>query len=199
MSSSTTNIYLLRHGLPEGDQCLRGRTDFEITEHGLEQMRQATNVVEVDTVVSSPLKRCYEFAVQYTNDNNVSLEINRDIAEMDFGDWDGRPFSELFNSHDSQIMRFFKTPYRVSPPNGETMSAFNQRVTTAFKSLCNQYQGKNVLVVSHAGVIREILQFVLGVEPKNGQFHQSIQLSYASLIRICAINEDEQWFFRLHI
>lgn len=199
MNSNTTNIYLLRHGLPEGDKCLRGLTDFAITEHGFSQMQQASDGLTIDAVISSPLKRCCHFAKTYADNKKLSFETMSDFAEMNFGDWDGKPFSELFEHHNSQIMAFFKSPYSVSPPNGETMVAFNQRVTTAFKFVCQQYQGKNLLLVSHAGVMREILQLVLGVKQSDGQFQQSIDLAYASLLKISVINDKGDYFYRLHL
>ncbi|WP_372768762.1 histidine phosphatase family protein [Pseudoalteromonas sp.] len=198
MSSKKTNIYLLRHGLPEGDNCLRGITDFAITELGLEQMEVAVDNLQFDVVITSPLSRCSYFAQQLAIKQMVNFIENPDLAEMNFGDWDGELLSVLFDEPNANIMRFFEAPYDVTPPNGETMTHFNQRVTKVFNSLCKQYLGKQVLLVTHAGVIREIVQFVLGIPP-HLSCHQSLHLDYASLIKISVIEDKDQLYFRLHL
>ncbi|MFY8349573.1 histidine phosphatase family protein [Pseudoalteromonas sp. SSM20] len=198
MSSKKTNIYLLRHGLPEGDNCLRGITDFAITELGLEQMEVAVANLQFDAVISSPLSRCAYFAKQLATKQMANFIENPDLAEMNFGDWDGQLLSELFEESNTNIMLFFECPYEVTPPNGETMTHFNQRVTKVFNSLCKQYLGKQVLLVTHAGVMREIVQFVLGIPP-HLSCHQSLHLDYASLIKISVIEDKDQLYFRLHL
>lgn len=197
MQSNNTNIFLLRHGLPQGEKCLRGITDFAITQQGLAQMYSAVEGLCFDVVVSSPLIRCKTFSEQLALEHKAELLVSDGLAEMNFGDWDGKPFTELFAGENNEVLRFFESPYEVTPPNGETMLQFHQRVTQSFNEICNQQLGKNVLVVSHAGVMREIVQLVLGI--KQGNCHQTIHLDYASLIKISVIKDSDTLYFRLHL
>jgi alpha-ribazole phosphatase len=197
MQSNNTNIFLLRHGLPEGDKCLRGVTDFDITQKGLMQMSDAVTNLRFDAVVTSPLKRCFTFAEQLSLVQKINLIVCDGLTEMNFGDWDGQPFTTLFSDDNNDVMGFFESPYDINPPNGETMLHFHNRVSQSFDAICKQRLGKNVLIVTHAGVMREIVQFVLGI--KQGQCHQTIHLDYASLIQISVIEDNEQLYFRLHL
>ncbi|BAX55098.1 bifunctional RNase H/acid phosphatase [Photobacterium damselae subsp. piscicida] len=65
MTIGETRVDFLRHGLPEGDKCLRGHTDFALTEVGFAQMEHAaSSLKELDVIVTSPLQRCATFAHQ---------------------------------------------------------------------------------------------------------------------------------------
>ena len=44
----------MRHGLPEGSQKLRGKTDDPLRSEGKLQMQKSANELDVDIVFSSP-------------------------------------------------------------------------------------------------------------------------------------------------
>ena len=91
-----TQIDILRHGLPEGDNCLRGHTDFVLTEQGFEQMKMAIeNLNELDCVVSSSLQRCSSFADFIAQKFTINALHSDSWREMNFGDWDGLTRQQL--------------------------------------------------------------------------------------------------------
>jgi alpha-ribazole phosphatase len=70
------------------------------------------------------------------------------------------------------------------PAGAEPMDAFVMRVAQAWEELCNAQQGRHVLMVCHAGVIRAVLGVVLGMTPEK-LFR--IQVDYASISRITIV------------
>ena len=197
MSSNQTDIYILRHGLPQGDKCLRGQTDFAITEQGLAQMTNATAGLQVSRVISSPLSRCAMFAKEYAESHEIPIMLDSNFAEMDFGQWDGQTFESLFKN--DNVLQFFQTPYCVTPPNGEHMINFNQRVQTAFKRLCFDAENETILLVTHAGVMREIMHLVLGLKENDAGLHQTVKLSYASLLHVSVIIDNDTLYYNINL
>jgi broad specificity phosphatase PhoE len=47
-----------------------------------------------DRIISSPLRRCREFAERTATVSNIPLEIDEQWQEIDYGDWDGMPIDE---------------------------------------------------------------------------------------------------------
>ncbi len=182
----------MRHGLPEGESCLRGITDFDITETGLTQMFSAAAHLNVDNIVSSPLKRCCRFAELFGQQNNVPVTIDSKWQEFNFGDWDGVEFDRLFANTECSVLTFFESPYSVTPPNGESMVEFNSRIERGLAELVELYNDKTVLCVSHAGVMKQVVALALGVSAPNAQHQQSLSFDYASVFKLTIYKDLEK-------
>lgn len=154
-------IGLLRHGEVEGGSCFRGSTDHPLSRVGLAQMRAAT---AADTgwqrVISSPLSRCTEFATEYAAAHGLPLDLEPRLQEMHFGDWEGRTAAELMAADPGALDRFWQAPHRHTPPGGEPLADFQQRVLTAWDERLERHAGEDLLLVTHGGVIRVLLCLV---------------------------------------
>jgi alpha-ribazole phosphatase len=189
-------LYLLRHGEIATPGILAGKTDVELSEHGLRQLWKSSETLPVISYcISSPLKRCQMFAVEYAAKNNINLQLDKKLKEMDFGDWDGRTYKDLWDikssKQQSSIGDFWQNPWDHSPPNGEAMDHFVQRVDRWWQQwLATAPQG-NTLVVAHGGVIKHIIARLLNL-PIPGTTHMSnIDIPYAGLVTI-TVYSDEQ-------
>lgn len=154
---SATCIHLLRHGEVAGGARLRGRQDDPLTELGWRQMRAAVAGISFDGVVTSPLRRCADFAWEFAGRTGVPLRLDERLQEVHFGDWEGRSYTELMAEDPIAVSRFFADPFQHPPPEGESLQAFCGRVLAAFAGLCNGESGECPLVVTHGGVIRVLL------------------------------------------
>ena len=101
----------------------------------------------------------------------------------DFGAWDGVPFDDLKPDW-PRLEQFWRRPFDMSPPGGETLDAFHQRITQAWQRLVDNPQGERLLLLTHAGVIRLILAQLLPIDWRAGDYHQRLRLGHASLTRI---------------
>lgn len=187
---SSTRISVLRHGLPEGENCFRGITDFAITSKGLEQMHKATrSITAVDVVISSPLIRCAHFANEFATHNQIPLIKDTHWMEINFGDWDGREKEEVWIKEESALSQFWSTPWQFTPPNGETLAAYDQRVAKAWKQLLVQHQGKHVLLVTHGGVMKQLFRQIMQM-PKSENYLHRLNIPYAGLMSLSVYHDD---------
>jgi len=155
-----SQIHLLRHGQACGGNYYRGSTNDPLTELGWQQMRNAISQQQWDIVVSSPLLRCLQFAEQFCQKNQLPLQIETDLQEYNFGEWEGKSSKTLFEQTPEAITRFWQNPYEYYPPGAETMSKFEQRVLRTWQKIRNENSSKRILVITHGGVIRVILRHV---------------------------------------
>jgi len=192
MKTLITTIDLLRHGEVEGREVYRGVTDDPLTDAGWQQMVSSLAGKEGwDIVISSPLQCCSEFAELISVEDDIDLEMNKSLKEIDYGLWDGLPLSEILKTDAELLQAWSQSPTTISPPDGEDYHQFQGRVLAAFKKLIDENQGQNILLVTHTGVIRVILMYILGM-PNEKLF--SLQVAYGSLSKI-HIHHDEtgQW------
>ena len=172
---------LLRHGETEQGG-LRGSLDDALTDKGWAQMRGA--VAEAgpwQVLVSSPLQRCAHFADELGGRLDLPVQREPGLQELHFGDWEGRSAAQIMEDQADALGRFWADPYAYTPPNGEPVQAFSERVLAAVERLSHQHAGKRVLLVTHGGVMRLLLARARGL-PK--QQLLQVEVGHGALVRL---------------
>jgi alpha-ribazole phosphatase len=160
----TLRLDLLRHGETELGGGLRGSLDDALTEIGWQQMRAA--VIEQgpwDRLVSSPLQRCARFAEELGVQLGLPVELDKNLQELHFGDWEGQSAAALMETDAEALGLFWADPYSFTPPLGEPVAGFSARVLAAVARLQAAYAGERVLLISHGGVMRLLLAQARGL------------------------------------
>jgi alpha-ribazole phosphatase len=163
-----TVIDFLRHGEPEGGRLFRGHgIDDPLSEKGWQQMWTTVGKECPWTqVVSSPLQRCQAFAAALAERHGLPLAVDERLKEVGFGAWEGRSPQEVEEQDPAEYAAFYADPVHNRPAGAEPLEAFFARVAAGFSELERRYQGQQVLVVAHAGVIRAALAHVLQTTPE---------------------------------
>ncbi|MBO0495644.1 alpha-ribazole phosphatase family protein [Pseudomonas sp. Marseille-Q1929] len=160
----TLHLDLLRHGETELGGGLRGSLDDALTAKGWAQMRAAVVAQGPwDRVVSSPLQRCARFAEELGAQLEVTVSLEKDLQELHFGAWEGQSAAALMKTDAEALGLFWADPYSFTPPQGEPVSDFSDRVLGAVARLHQAYAGERVLLVSHGGVMRLLLARARGL------------------------------------
>ncbi|MEP6017498.1 MAG: histidine phosphatase family protein [Paracoccaceae bacterium] len=148
-----TRIALLRHGHTEWNRAgrIQGRTDIPLDADARAQLAEFKLPAPWDTakIVSSPLSRATETAFIVSG---RSAQIEPDLVEMDWGQWEGQRGADLKKVPDSGYTDIELWGWGFCPPGGETLAALRDRVL-AWAATC---QGDTVMV-SHIGVMRVLL------------------------------------------
>jgi alpha-ribazole phosphatase/probable phosphoglycerate mutase len=181
MAISTT-LDFLRHGEPVGGKRYRGRTDDPLSERGWAQMVTATAGARPwMAIVTSPLIRCRAFAEWLARVADVPLRVDDRLAEVGFGEWEGRTAEELDKAQPNCVFDFKCDPLGRRPEGAEPLQAFSARVIAAYEQIVVRHKGEHVLVVAHAGVIRMAVSHALGLPPERVY---RINVGSASMARI---------------
>ena len=183
----TKTWYFLRHGKPVTTGILTGfKTDVAVSELGLAAMESALpKTVQFDACISSPMHRCLGFAKKQSRQSSLPLVIAKQLQEMDFGDWDGRTYEWLWEStKNPSIGEFWQAPWQHTPPNGESLCAFRSRVRQWWEAELSTRHTTHNLVVTHGGVIKQILAEVLNLPLDSLSSINSLDVGYATLVKI---------------
>jgi probable phosphoglycerate mutase len=89
----------------------------------------------------------------------VTLEPS--IQEISFGEWDGHTNEEVAENW-PELFEQWRGSYTVSPPNGESLEAFDSRVLAGLDNILSEFSGRTVAVVAHVMPIRGIIRAAIG-------------------------------------
>lgn len=158
------HLDLLRHGETELGGGLRGSLDDALTANGWVQMREAVVARGPwDRLISSPLQRCARFAEELGARLKLPVTLEKDLQELHFGAWEGQSAATLMETDAGGLGLFWADPYSFTPPDGEPVSAFSERVLGAVSRLHQAHAGERVLLISHGGVMRLLLAQARGL------------------------------------
>lgn len=186
----------MRHGQLTKQKCLVGHSDIELSDYGRKQMdiklaELFSNENSINQIITSPLIRCQQMAKLYAKKYDILLNVEPKIKEMNFGEWDGYSFSKLWQQKCfPNIGDFWENPWLNSPPKGECMHDFSQRIEQwwMMQLACKQ---PKTLVISHAGVIKYLLALIAGLDPKQNNYSTRFNIPYAAIIKI-EIYQDQE-------
>ena len=130
-------IDLLRHG-DTGQRSYRGQLDDSLSALGWSQLRAAIFGRSWDAIVSSPLRRCAEFAQELAGARRVPLRIDPRLAEYHFGEWQGVPIETLAQEQSEALTQFWMDPVAHPPPGGEPFAAFRERLSRALDEVAEE-------------------------------------------------------------
>lgn len=173
-------LELLRHG-DTGQSGFRGRMDDALSARGWEQMETAVAGRGWQRVLSSPLRRCRQFADTLAGRLGVPLQIDDALAEYDFGSWNGRTPAELHAEHPEALARFWADPVAHAPAGAESMACFERRVNDFLQRARVEFEGRHVLAVTHGGVMR-----LVHCQQRGWPLTRmsEIEIAHAALIRV---------------
>jgi len=184
-----TFIDVIRHGEPVGGRRYRGYSvDDPLTEKGWAQMRTAVQKNPPwQHIVSSPLKRCLEFSTELATNLQIPYSIDDRVKEIGFGCWEGKTPEEILAEDSDALNHFYTDPVHNRPEGAELLDSFAARVWEAYQDILQQYQGKHVLIVAHAGVARAIIARTLQMSLDD--VYSRLRIEYGGIIST-AIDEN---------
>ena len=166
MDSGIT-IYLMRHG----DTGLSGRyiglSDVAVSEKGLQELKAGSahaKMLQPDKILVSPLLRCRQ-SLETLGLNGTEHVID-DLAEIDFGRWEGKSFAEVAESDPQLVEKWSAGARGFVFPDGESIAHFQKRMESVAELLKTQ-SCKKILLLTHGGVIRYLICLLLGLPIDN--------------------------------
>ena len=185
-NSSYKNIYLIRHPKTEApDGICYGNSDVLPSESSLmeatEKVKLKLNGVDLDACYSSPLSRCRLLAERLIEAENVN--IDELLREIDFASWEMKPWSEIPQEQQKEWGDDF---INCKIHGGENFFDVQKRMVDFWKQV-TQTTNKEILVVTHAGLIRAILAHLFDASPYK---IFAIEADYGDVIQVKWSNEN---------
>lgn len=160
-----TLFHLVRHG-QYGliDRALGGRAPGHgLTAAGREEagrVAQALRGRPVTAVVSSPVQRAVETAAPIAAALDLAVQVDPGVIEIDCGEWTEVTFEALRDRPAWRRWNRFRSSATI--PGGESMLAVQVRTVAALERLRASHGATEVVVVSHADVVKAALLHAMG-------------------------------------
>ena len=158
-------LYVVRHGQTDQNVLglVQGDTESDLTEKGREEAKALQELVEslnIDVVVSSPLRRALDTAKLITN-NKKEIIIDERLIERDFGLSEGKPVDEELT------VKYWDFSLNTDINQVEKVQDLMFRITEFIEDMRSKYPDKKVLVVAHSAVLRGMHYIINGI-PEDG-------------------------------
>jgi broad specificity phosphatase PhoE len=187
-------LILIRHGETTSQGRYIGRrSNPPLSTAGAEQALACSARLysePLHAVYCSPLSRSLSTAERIAAPHALEVELLPELAEIDFGEWDGLTFDEI-GERDAELRdRWLASKGRpkrgaplANPPGGESIADFDLRVKSGLEKILRAGAGSPAAVVTHAGVVRSIVRRILTC-PVGAQWSIEVSLGSISRVRI---------------
>jgi len=174
------SIYLLRHAevSPRYKGRYYGSLDMPISEVGISQAKaiaKELSCIKFDKIYSSNLLRAKQTLSFIKTDADVIYTPL--LQEKSWGKHEGMSFDEIVDSG----IEYKDFTQWISALDGESLDEFLSRVKEYFFKEIYPKKDRDILVVTHGGVIKIILQELQGLSLQDAF---SISIDYANYIKI---------------
>lgn len=170
-------IFLVRHGQTRQhrEKMFIGRYDVPLSDEGMKQMiRTAKEIArlrpETEVIYTSDLTRAVQSAEilsrQFRSDRQLPmrLELSRRLREISLGPWDGRPVREIREKYPEQYARRGQDIFTFKTGNGaENFYDMQYRAVKELRRILKEDDNRDVVIVSHSGVIRALENNLRGI------------------------------------
>lgn len=156
------HLHLLRHTEVSVDKSIcYGQLDVDLKPTFYSEVSKIKSTLShkglasIPYIYSSPLSRCQRLARQIADEFTTDSRL----MELDFGDWEGWTWDEIYDTTEGRI---WFSDYTSHPTlHGESYLELISRTKDFLSSLPKIHS--DILIVTHAGVIRAIMHLLEGV------------------------------------
>ena len=189
MTRTVTRWWWVRHApIKDAAGRVTGQLDLDADCTDLEAIaRVAVRLPQNPIWMASPLRRARQTVdVLHTacGVTGAPVVVERDVAEQDFGDWQGQTYADLEESDADRYKKFWIAPGTTRLPGGESFADVMMRVARAVERRSAEYPNVDIVVVGHGGSIRAAVAQALGLGPARALALQVDPLSLTRLDRI---------------
>ena len=167
-----TLVFLIRHAhsTANGSGILAGRTEgVRLSPAGRKQAKELAKrlgELPIKSLRSSPLQRCEETITPWLRkisqiNPRLSLEVDPELSEVDYGDWTGRKLRSL--SKELLWKTVQEKPSKVTFPHGESMRSMQLRAMRAVQRGLEKRGRGHVILLSHGDVLKSIVASALNM------------------------------------
>lgn len=168
MNNEITTFYVVRHGETEwnGKGLLQGHLDSPLSDLGLRQAEALAGhflTCQWDLIVSSDLYRAYHTAEIIRGGSNKEIVSDKRLRERNLGIAQGLTLDDFGKKYPEEFAKFNHDgpDYRI--PYGESILDRLDRSTECINEIAEKYSGKNIIIVTHGGILDGLFRNILGI------------------------------------
>jgi broad specificity phosphatase PhoE len=176
-----TTIVIARHGTTEWNEkgLMQGVKDSPLTIEGIKiahKLKDKLKDYKFDLIFSSDLLRAKRTADIVALEHKLDVETTELLRERSFGRYEGKPYS-VYNEEVHQLFKELESSKKMTykpEPDIESQEEVAQRFLRFVREIALLTPGKNILALSHGGLIRAAL-IKLGFATLDSLHHGGIE------------------------
>lgn len=155
-------LYITRHGETEWnlEKRMQGWKDSSLTQKGTEdaiKLGESMKNIDFSCIYSSSSPRTLRTSELIRGDRDINIIPVDDLREMNLGDWEGKTADEAARMDKEGQKSFWETPHLYVPKSGESYFEVRERATKAINKIIQSHETGNVLIVTHAIIVKTIM------------------------------------------
>lgn len=164
-----TRIYFIRHGETDwnAEGKYQGWSDIPLSETGKKQaecLGERFQNIDLDVIYSSPLQRAYDTAQAVAIRKKMEIIPEEHFKEINFGEWEGLTAEQLNHLYGEKFQYFLSHPEDAKFPGDGSFSLVTERIKIGLDKILEENEGKNIMIVSHGGLIRLCIFYLLKMD-----------------------------------
>ena len=159
---TNTRFGLIRHAETRWNResRIQGHGDSSLTDSGKREAdawgRQLKRVAW-DRLLGSDLGRAVDTAAIINRHLQIPFEADPRLREQDWGEWTAKPSDTIKYKELHKLDEDKRSGWLFCPPGGEDRISVWQRSHNALVAAARKWPGNTILVVTHEGVIRNLI------------------------------------------
>jgi broad specificity phosphatase PhoE len=164
-----------------------GQTNPSLSPEGVDQVEQlaASWPRPPDRIICSDLRRAKETADRIAARWGLEVATDVRLREMDFGEWDGRFWSEIERDDAERLQAWMENWIAIPAPAGESFTDLAARVERWAAECLDAESQSELVVVAHVGTIRALLSHLLGT-PLSNAYLYAVDRARVSTVEVSA-------------
>lgn len=165
-------LYITRHGETEWNKegRLQGWKNSNLTEHGrnnAQLLGERLKNVDFEAIFSSPSGRTQETTDLIRGDREIPVIYDDNLKEIHMGDWEGKVREDIIEKYPNEFYAFWHDPVNYTPIGGETFEELRSRAEKVLQRIKEEIPSGNILIVTHAIMIKTLFTIFKGQSVKN--------------------------------
>ncbi|QPA32816.1 histidine phosphatase family protein [Thermaerobacillus caldiproteolyticus] len=155
-------LYFTRHGETEWnvEKRMQGWQDSPLTEKGKKDaimLGKRLESIEFAGIYTSTSGRTVKTAQLIRGERLIPIYQDEHLREIYLGDWEGKTHEEIMQFDPIAFDHFWNQPHLYSPKRGERFIDVQNRAFAAIQRIIEHHQSGNVLIVTHAVVLKSLI------------------------------------------
>ena len=182
-----TRLTLVRHGETEWNVTmqLQGHSDSSLTKLGRQQVDAAAELLKgrkFDCLYSSDLRRATRTSEIINQYHQLEMKLHNGLRERMFGIMESLTRNQLKQRYPETYKGYMNRIPDFPIPNGESLSDFNYRVISTLQDIAGQNQGKNILIITHGGVLDCVIRHIFSMPLDSPRVYRLYNASVNSFV-----------------
>ena len=157
-----TRFGLIRHAetLWNRQSRIQGHCDSPLTARGKKDADgwgRRLSGIAWDRIFGSDLGRAVDTAAIINQHLQIPIETDPRLREQDWGEWSAKPADKIQYEELHKLDEAQRSGWQFCPPGGEDRISVWQRSHNALVDAARQWPGNTILVVTHEGVIKNLI------------------------------------------